>query len=520
MTQDIFRQLLLTELDRSAELRARVVEDADFSERRAPAARLAGGAARAHASGSPREPPLPRRGGILPHRPLWAERLQPAHRRGAADRAADDERPAGFGPGDGRPRHGAQRRVGEPGRRDGRSARRKDGGHHDRGVRARPIGRSTASQDRERQIDLIALLGEALDKLTHLRFIGMTLKVMRKPARLAGLGELQAFLERGYSAFGAMRGGAGEFVSIVVDARTGDLPGAPGGRRRGAPTRRRLSPARRGVTLSVPDGASTMPAPGPERFNLAWHCLGRQAAERGGKTALIIADGSEALRSWTYAELDRMVRRLAGGLIQSGLGKGDRVMIRAANDVDFRSRLFRRHGDRLRRPAGFVDADRRRGAGAGGGLRRRGDLSRRRRFERAGALFPSAGLRPAGDAPARRRGRAGGLRRDLGGRPRLSRLHLRLDRRTEGRAARPPGRDRPPADGGRLAGPARGRRHPPRRQHQLDLYARRRRARSFRARGDRRALRRPARRCDLACPHRADARHDLRRRAERLPADR
>ena len=71
-------------------------------------------------------------------------------------------------------------------------------------------------QDRERQIDLIALLGQALDKLTHLRFTGMTLKVMRTPAKLAGLGELQAFLERGYAAFGAMRGGADEFVSIIV----------------------------------------------------------------------------------------------------------------------------------------------------------------------------------------------------------------------------------------------------------------------------------------------------------------
>ncbi len=39
---------------------------------------------------------------------------------------------------------------------------------------------------------------------------------MRGPAVLAGLGELQAFLERGYSAFGAMRGGASEFVTIVV----------------------------------------------------------------------------------------------------------------------------------------------------------------------------------------------------------------------------------------------------------------------------------------------------------------
>jgi hypothetical protein len=72
------------------------------------------------------------------------------------------------------------------------------------------------AEDRARQIDLIERLGNALDKLTHIHFIGMTLKVMRGPARLAGLVELQAFLERGYSAFGAMRGGASEFVTIVV----------------------------------------------------------------------------------------------------------------------------------------------------------------------------------------------------------------------------------------------------------------------------------------------------------------
>src|SRR5271157_1885076 len=71
-----------------------------------------------------------------------------------------------------------------------------------------------------------------------------------------------------------------------------------------------------------------------ESFNLAWHCLGRQAETRGGKTALILVDGADALRSWTYVEIDGMVRRLAGGLIESGLKKGDRVMIRAANDVD------------------------------------------------------------------------------------------------------------------------------------------------------------------------------------------
>ena len=72
------------------------------------------------------------------------------------------------------------------------------------------------AKDRGRQIDLIALLGEALDQLTHMRFIGLALAMMRKPAQLAGLGELQGFLERGYAAFRAMRGGSLEFVSIVV----------------------------------------------------------------------------------------------------------------------------------------------------------------------------------------------------------------------------------------------------------------------------------------------------------------
>ena len=77
----------------------------------------------------------------------------------------------------------------------------------------RKVGRA---EDRKRQIDLIELLGGALDALTHQRFIGAALKMMRRPAQLAGLGELQGFLERGYSAFGAMRGGAAEFVAMVV----------------------------------------------------------------------------------------------------------------------------------------------------------------------------------------------------------------------------------------------------------------------------------------------------------------
>jgi hypothetical protein len=77
----------------------------------------------------------------------------------------------------------------------------------------RKIGRD---EDRARQIDLIALLGGALEGLSRQRFVGAALKMMRGPARAAGLGELQGFLERGYAAFRAMRGGAGEFVAVVV----------------------------------------------------------------------------------------------------------------------------------------------------------------------------------------------------------------------------------------------------------------------------------------------------------------
>ena len=44
---------------------------------------------------------------------------------------------------------------------------------------------------------------------------------MRKPAQAAGLGDLQGFIERGYAAFAAMRGGGGEFA----------VKGAAGGRR-------------------------------------------------------------------------------------------------------------------------------------------------------------------------------------------------------------------------------------------------------------------------------------------------
>lgn len=68
---------------------------------------------------------------------------------------------------------------------------------------------------RSRQIDLIEHLGRSLDGLTRQPFIGAALKMMRKPAEVAGLGALQSFLERGYAAFRVMRGGT-DFVDIVA----------------------------------------------------------------------------------------------------------------------------------------------------------------------------------------------------------------------------------------------------------------------------------------------------------------
>ena len=76
----------------------------------------------------------------------------------------------------------------------------------------RAVGRR---DDRERQIDIIAHLGRSLDTLTRKSLIGTALAMMRKPALLAGLGDLQNFLERGYKAFRKMKG-ADDFLATVT----------------------------------------------------------------------------------------------------------------------------------------------------------------------------------------------------------------------------------------------------------------------------------------------------------------
>jgi hypothetical protein len=76
----------------------------------------------------------------------------------------------------------------------------------------RQVGRRA---DRERQIELIRDLGFALERLAKAPFIRSALAVMRRPAKIAGLGDLQSFLERGYTAFRKL-GSAEEFLEIVT----------------------------------------------------------------------------------------------------------------------------------------------------------------------------------------------------------------------------------------------------------------------------------------------------------------
>ena len=72
---------------------------------------------------------------------------------------------------------------------------------------------------RARQIELVMSVGEALDRHTRSFVLRASLKAMRGPARAAGMGALQTFLEGGFDAFGAM-GGAREFLATIESRET------------------------------------------------------------------------------------------------------------------------------------------------------------------------------------------------------------------------------------------------------------------------------------------------------------
>ena len=70
--------------------------------------------------------------------------------------------------------------------------------------------------DRERQIELLGLIGGYLDQVVRKPIIRALVRLARGPAHAAGFGTLQEFLERGLDAFEAMHG-AGEFLTTIRD---------------------------------------------------------------------------------------------------------------------------------------------------------------------------------------------------------------------------------------------------------------------------------------------------------------
>lgn len=72
---------------------------------------------------------------------------------------------------------------------------------------------------RERQIALTQQIGGTLDRLTRNPLLRHSLRMMRAPARAAGLEELQRFLETGFDTFREMRGAASFLARVGTQER-------------------------------------------------------------------------------------------------------------------------------------------------------------------------------------------------------------------------------------------------------------------------------------------------------------
>ena len=80
---------------------------------------------------------------------------------------------------------------------------------------ARAYRRCGDAAKRRRQIELIRQVGADLDEIVTRPWIRGALRMARRPARMSGLGDLHALLERGFEAFHRMRG-ASEFLDAIV----------------------------------------------------------------------------------------------------------------------------------------------------------------------------------------------------------------------------------------------------------------------------------------------------------------
>lgn len=69
---------------------------------------------------------------------------------------------------------------------------------------------------RRHQLNLVEQLGRDLQRIVRKHFIHTALKLASGPARLAGVGELHRFLDRGFHAFHHMGTAAGHFVNVIT----------------------------------------------------------------------------------------------------------------------------------------------------------------------------------------------------------------------------------------------------------------------------------------------------------------
>jgi hypothetical protein len=90
----------------------------------------------------------------------------------------------------------------------------------DDGAYARAYRESSTPEERGHQIDLIEAVGKRLDALVGKPLVAQMLKLMRRPAHMAGLGGLQDFLEEGFASFRDMKG-ADEFLAILRSREEG-----------------------------------------------------------------------------------------------------------------------------------------------------------------------------------------------------------------------------------------------------------------------------------------------------------
>lgn len=90
----------------------------------------------------------------------------------------------------------------------------------DAALYARAYTAVTTPQERSHQIDLIARVGHGLGRALRTTGVGTLLKLARGPARAAGLGELQGFLERGVQAFSCIGDVDGFIDEIEHEERT------------------------------------------------------------------------------------------------------------------------------------------------------------------------------------------------------------------------------------------------------------------------------------------------------------